>query len=146
MAELRDLEISRTVVLPARLLSVRFSRSGGPGGQHVNKVESKVDLRLDLEGCVEILGPVRVARLQDRLRSRLDGDGKLQVISSEHRAQSMNIEAALSRMEAMVREALIPPKVRRKTRPSRGSQLRRLDAKRVRGEIKKQRRGGGFEG
>ena len=130
MAELRELRISARVVIPVALLSVRYSRSGGPGGQHVNKVESKVDLRLDLTGAVETLGEERVAKIRERLKNRLDGDGNLQIVSSEHRQQSMNLAAALTRMEALIRDALTPQKVRRKTKPTRGSQLRRLDQKR----------------
>jgi ribosome-associated protein len=139
MAELRDLVISPRVVLPQALLSVRFSRSGGPGGQHVNKVESKVDLRIDLTAAVEVIGEDRVARIRAAFGNRLDGDGQLQVVSSEHRQQGMNLEAALARLEAMIREALTPRKTRRKTRPTRGSQQRRLTAKRQRGSIKKTR-------
>lgn len=140
MAELRDLQISARVVVPVAMLNVRYSRSGGPGGQHVNKVESKVDLRLDLDRAVEILGEDRVAKIRTELKNRLDGDGNLQIVSSEHRQQSMNLEAALARMEALIRDALAPRKVRRKTKPTRGSRQRRLDHKRQRGEVKRQRR------
>ena len=136
MAELRDLEISKAVVIPAKLLSVRFARSGGPGGQHVNKVESKVDLRLDLAGCEEAIGEARVASIRSRLGNRLDGDGNLQIVASEHRQQSANLVAALNRMENLIREALAPRKARKKTRPSRASKFRRLQAKRRRSEVK----------
>lgn len=140
MAELRDLQISARVVVPGKCLAVRFSRSGGPGGQHVNKVSSKVDLRLDLEACVEVIGATRVSRIRERLANRLDGDDNLQVVSSEHRQQSMNLEAAFARMEDLIREALAPRKTRRKTRPTRASKERRLEGKRQRGAIKKSRR------
>ena len=140
MAELRDLAISNRLTIPKAHLSVRFSRSGGPGGQHVNKVESKVDLRLDLGALTELLGEHRLARLQTALANRLDGDGQLQVVSSEHRQQSMNLEAAMARMEALIRTALAPKKVRRKTRPTRGSNERRLEQKRQRGQTKRNRR------
>ena len=140
MAELRDLQISTRVVIPGDLLSVRFSRSGGPGGQHVNKVESKVDLRLDLDRCVTVLGEDRVNRLREQLKNRLDGDGQLRIVSSEYRQQSMNVQAALARMETLIRVALTPKKTRRKTRPTRGSKERRLQSKRQRSDLKKSRR------
>ena len=139
MARLRDLELSARRVLPASLLSVRFSRSSGPGGQHVNKVASKADLRLDLAAVEEILGAAAVARIRTVLRSRLDGDGNLQVVSEEHRRQSANVEEAISRMETLLRGALTVAKKRRPTRPTAGSRERRLRQKRQRSDIKKGR-------
>ena len=112
---LRDLEVTSAIVIPARMLSARFSRSGGPGGQHVNKVETKVDLRLDLELASEVLGDERVAALRERLANRLDRDGSLQVVCDEHRDQSRNVEAACQRMEALLRGALVQRKTRRMT-------------------------------
>lgn len=144
MAELRDLRLSARLSLPARHLSVRFSRSGGPGGQHVNKVESKVDLRLDLLACAELLGEDRLQRIRQRLGNRLDGEGQLQVVVSEHRQQAMNLDTALRRMEELLQQALQPTRKRRATRPTRGSQQRRLTQKKQRGEIKKMRRDRNF--
>ena len=141
MAQLRDLSLSRGRVVPVRLLSVRFARSGGPGGQNVNKLETKADLRLDLTGLAEVLGAATVARIREKLANRLDGDDNLQVTSDEHRSQSANVEAALSRMESLLRGALVVPKARRKTKPTRGSKERRLKDKRERSQIKKWRSG-----
>lgn len=140
MSALRDLRITEWRILPAQLLSVRFARSGGPGGQNVNKVASKVDLRLDLEGARAVLGDEAVERIREKLAARLDRDGNLQVISSEHRDQAKNIEAAVERMELLIRGALVRPKARRPTRPTRGSKERRLEEKRRRGEVKQARR------
>ena len=92
MAELRDLDLGGGRTIPERCLSVRFSRAGGPGGQNVNKVESKVDLRVDLAAAVESLGEELVLRIRTELANRLDGEGNLQVVSSEHRSQSQNLD------------------------------------------------------
>ena len=141
MAELRDLTISPGQVVPLRLLSVRFARSGGPGGQNVNKVETKADVRLDLAGAVEVLGAPIVERIREKLANRLDAGGALQVVSSEYREQGRNVEAALARMETLLLGALAQPKRRKPTRPSAGSRQRRLDAKKRRGQLKKDRSG-----
>ncbi len=139
-----DLDLGRGRVLPAHLFHVRYSRSGGPGGQHVNKVATKVDLRLDLRGATEILGAAAVRRIGDKLAARLDAEGRLQVVADENREQLRNLEAAMARMRALLLGALAVPKRRRATRPTRGSVERRLSAKRSRGQIKKWRsdRGG----
>lgn len=137
---LHDVEVTRTRLVPARLLSVRFARGGGPGGQHVNKVETKVDLRLDLAGLLEVWPEDDVARVRDKLAARLDGDGRLQVVCGEHRSQTQNLDAALARLQALLRGALVRPRPRRATRPTRGSVERRLTDKRRHAERKERRR------
>ncbi|HEX3650291.1 MAG TPA: alternative ribosome rescue aminoacyl-tRNA hydrolase ArfB [Pseudonocardiaceae bacterium] len=136
-----DLEISPTVVIPAAELRERFSRSSGPGGQGVNTANSRVELSFDLAHTTA-LSPAQRARALDRLANRLT-DGVLTVAASEHRNQLANRRAARLRLAALLRTALRPPPpARRPTKPSRGSVERRLAAKRRRGHVKRDRRGG----
>lgn len=134
-----DLPVIGSVVVPAAALSWRFSRSSGPGGQGVNTADSRVELSvapLELPGLTD----VQRQRLADRLSSRLV-DGVLTLAASEHRQQLRNRQAARDRMAAVLRAALAPPpRARRRTTPTRGSQDRRIEAKKQRGQLKKQRR------
>jgi ribosome-associated protein len=133
-------------VIPADCFDLRFARSGGPGGQHVNKTESKVDLRLDLAAAEVVLGPEDVARIRSAYPARLDADGRLQVTCEEHRSRFQNLEAAIERMRRLLRAALARRRKRVATKPTWGSKKRRLQEKRHRGEIKRGRSGPGGEG
>ncbi|MGK0154219.1 MAG: ribosome-associated protein [Neolewinella sp.] len=126
-------------VIPKECLAATFSRSGGAGGQHVNKTESRVDLRLDFEAAREVLGDYDVTRIKRALALRLDADGRLMAVSSEHKSQFQNYRAAVERMIAWIAQALVRQKRRIKTKPTRGSKMRRLDEKKRRGNIKKGR-------
>jgi ribosome-associated protein len=134
-----DLPVSDRLVVPAGAMAWRFSRSSGPGGQGVNTADSRVELSvspLTLPG----LSDVQRQRLIERLGPRLV-DGVLTIAASEHRQQLRNREAARARLAAVLRAAIAaPPKARRKTKPSRGSQERRIKAKKERGETKRLRR------
>jgi ribosome-associated protein len=134
-----DLPVTGSLVVPAGALRWRFSRSSGPGGQGVNTADSRVELSLDPDD-VPGLSDAQRQRLTDRLGSRLV-DGVLTVVASEHRQQLRNRQAARDRLAAVLRAALAPPPAaRRRTKPTRGSQERRIQAKKQRGELKRQRR------
>ena len=137
-----DLQLRDGRVLPKDCFHLSFSRSGGAGGQHVNKTESKVDLRLDLAAAAAVLGPYDVQRIRTVLENRIDADGMLYVTASEHRSQFQNYEAAMARMATLVSSALVRQKRRVATKPTRGSQRRRVDEKKHRGVIMRGRQGG----
>lgn len=135
-----DLEITSHLLIPESELTERFSRSSGPGGQGVNTASSRVELVFDV-GSSPSLSDAQRERALERLANRLV-NGVLTVTASEHRNQLANRKAARLRMAALVREAVAPPGPRRRaTRPTRGSQERRLVGKKARGDIKRGRRG-----
>ncbi|MCF2535478.1 MULTISPECIES: alternative ribosome rescue aminoacyl-tRNA hydrolase ArfB [Streptomyces] len=132
--------IRGSVSLPETELMWRFSRSGGPGGQHVNTSDSQVELRFDL-AATEALPEVWKQRALERLAGRLV-DGVLTVRSSEHRSQWRNRETAAVRMASLLAEATAPPpKPRRPTRVPRGINERRLQQKKQRAQTKRGRSG-----
>jgi len=138
----QDLVINGRVTIPGSELSIAFSRSGGPGGQNVNKVSSKVDLRWNPQTSLALSEEDRAWLLQ-KLRSKLTGDGTLIVTSTLTRDQLKNRDDATDKLALIVRAALDRPKPRRATKVSRGAKRRRVADKRHHSEIKKNRRGGG---
>ena len=133
------LRVSDRLVVPEAELSWRFSRSSGPGGQGVNTSDSRAELSYDVARSPSLPEHLR-ARALARLAGRLV-DGVLTVAASEHRSQLQNREAAEQRLAAALRSAIAaPPAQRRPTRPSRASQQRRLDSKKQRSQLKRQRR------
>jgi ribosome-associated protein len=135
-----DIRISSLLVIPDDELAVAFARSGGPGGQNVNKVASKAELRWTPRSS-RVLSTVDREWLIQRLGSRLTSEGELIVTSTKTRDQLRNREDAEAKLGEIVSAALVRPKKRRATKPSRGATERRLREKRVRAEVKKGRRG-----
>ncbi len=132
------LRVSASVLVPPGELSWRFSRSSGPGGQGVNTTDSRVELTFDVAASTALSEPQRT-RAIEALGSRLVA-GAITVVASEHRSQLRNRDAAAARLAQLMREALAPPaRARRATRPTLGSQRRRLDAKTLRGKTKRMR-------
>lgn len=131
---------ARGVQIPDAELEWRFTRSGGPGGQHANTSDTAVELRWDVAASAALSNPQR-QRIQRRLGHRLTDAGVLVLRSAEHRSQTRNREAALARLAALLDGALAPPPERRKpTRPSRAARQRRREAKRRQAEKKALRR------
>lgn len=135
----QDLVVNERLTIPSSDLRWRFTRSPGPGGQGVNTTDSRVELLVDLANCT-CLGPFRRARLLDHFQNRLV-EGCLRVVVAEERSQWQNRQKALHRLAELLREGLQPPSRSRKaTRPGRGAVKRRLDTKKKRGDLKRQRR------
>jgi ribosome-associated protein len=137
---MREIVVSPRLVIPGDELAIAFARSGGPGGQNVNKVASKVELRWNVRASAVLRDDDRLWLL-GRLSSRLTSDGTLIVTSTATRDQLKNREDAASKLALIVRAALERPKQRHATKPSRGSKRRRIADKRHRGEIKRGRSG-----
>lgn len=134
-----DLEVGAGLTIPARELSWRFSRSSGPGGQHVNTSDSRVELLWDVHASSALAGEQRELLLQ-RLENKLVG-GVLAVTASEQRSQLRNRDIALAKLAALVASALAPAgPSRRASKPTRGSKRRHQAAKQRRSETKSLRR------
>jgi ribosome-associated protein len=128
-----DLTVRPGLVLPAREIEERFSTSGGPGGQHANKAATRVELRFDIAGS-----PSLSERQRDQLVDKFGSE--LRVVVDEGRSQLRNRVIARERLAGRLRNGLVTVRPRRATRPTRGSQRRRVEAKRQRSEVKRGRR------
>lgn len=133
------LAINDRVLIPRAELASRASRAGGPGGQHVNTSSTRVEVTWNVRRSAALTEAQR-ARVLVALASRLDDDGTLRVVASDTRSQLQNRTLAEERLAALVRKALVVPRVRKKTRPTRASVERRLDTKKRAGDKKRARR------
>jgi ribosome-associated protein len=138
------LVVDAGLAIPRAELEARASRAGGPGGQHVNTSSTRVEVRWNVRRSA-VLSEEQRARLEERLASRLDGEGTLRVVAADSRSQRQNRERAESRLAELVRRALVVPKRRRATKPSRAARQARLDEKRKQSGKKAQRRWKGEE-
>jgi ribosome-associated protein len=133
------LEITPALRLPLGELDYRATRAGGPGGQHVNTSSTRIEVWWNVRASPALTEEQR-ARLLDRLASRLDGEGRLRIVASNSRSQLRNREAATARLRETVAAALVVPKARKRTKPSRAAKAARLEAKRRRSATKRDRR------
>ena len=139
LGEDRDLRVNDRLAIPRGELVVRASRASGAGGQHVNKTSTRVEITWNVVES-QALEDVDRARISVRLASRLSDDGELRIVASDTRSQLQNRELAEARLADLVRRALIVPKPRKKTRPSRAAKQARLDDKRRTSDKKRVRR------
>ena len=136
---MEPLRIDARTSIDPKHLSWTAVRASGPGGQNVNKVSSKVELRFDLDAS-SALPPWAKARMRTLCRNRLDAEGRVRIVSQATRDQAQNLEQARDKLVELITEALHPPAPRHATKPTRGSKRRRLSDKRHVGEKKSLRK------
>lgn len=133
-----DLVINARVTIPAAELEFTASRASGPGGQHVNTSDTRVQLRWNVAAS-QALGEVQRQRVMAALASRLTEGGDLLLACATHRSQRRNRDEVAERLAELVRRALVPPRPRKPTRPTAASRQKRLEGKKRRGEVKRAR-------
>lgn len=138
LARVEDLRVSESVLIPAGELSWTAVRSGGPGGQNVNKVSSKIDLRFDLPASTALSAEVKT-RLGVLCKNQLDAQGRVIIVSQQTRDREQNLSLAREKLAELVRAAMVKPKARKKTKPSRGATERRLAGKKADSQKKAER-------
>ncbi len=134
------IELAPGVAIPRDAMRLQFARSGGPGGQNVNKVNTKAELWIPLD-ALRGLREGALTRLRASAGSRLTKADEIHIVSESERSQEGNRQEVMDRLRELIVQAKVEPKRRRKTRISAGAKRRRLDSKKRRGEIKAQRRG-----
>ena len=133
-----DLKITKTLVIPSNEIKWRFSRSSGPGGQNVNKIESRVEIIFNLEDS-KVLSDYQKAILKINLKNKLVKNS-LCLAVQEHRNQLLNRQLALMKLSSIIKDGLNKPlKFRKSTKPTKASQMKRVEFKKKRGELKKNR-------
>ncbi len=136
---MHDVPVNASLTIPGRELIVRATRSGGPGGQHVNTSATRVEIVWNVARTTA-LDPERRDRVMARLSSRVDGDGNLRVVAADSRSQRHNRDAAAARLASVVARALVVRARRRPTRPTAASNRQRIEAKRRLSAKKRMRR------
>ena len=133
-----DLKITETLVIPSKEIKWRFSRSSGPGGQNVNKIESRVEIIFNLEDS-NVLDDYQKEILKRNLKNKLVNNS-LRLAVQEHRNQLLNRQLALIKFSSIIKNALNKPfKLRKSTQPTKASQKKRVEVKKKRGDLKKSR-------
>ena len=131
-----DLKITKTLVIPSNEIKWRFSRSSGPGGQNVNKIESRVEIIFNLEDS-KVLNDYQKAILKINLKNKLVKNS-LSLAAQEHRSQLLNRQLALMKLSSIIKDGLNKPlKFRKSTKPTKASQKKRVEVKKKRGQLKK---------
>jgi ribosome-associated protein len=139
-----SLDVTGTISIPRAELQYRATRAGGAGGQHVNTSSTRIEVIWNVAGTRALDDEAR-ARVASKLASRLDSEGNVRVVSSARRSQAQNLEAAEARLAELVRGALVVPRRRKPTKPTRASKEARLDAKKKRSEAKRRRRSDSYD-